>query len=83
MFIVERVSALEHIFSFQTPSRVLGRGFEKKKYLGQSCFFSLIYLDYNIEVAILEEKKYKSKIRQIEKTNVTRTDKKFKSAPAD
>ena len=49
MFIVERVSALEHIFSFQTPSRVLGRGFEKKKYLGQSCFFSLIYLDYNIE----------------------------------
>ena len=43
MFIVERVSALEHIFSFQTPSRVLGRGFEKKKYLGQSCFFILIY----------------------------------------
>ncbi|MFR1067330.1 MAG: hypothetical protein ACLU95_08330 [Bacteroides stercoris] len=40
-------------------------------------------MDYNIEVAILEEKKYKSKIRQIEKTNVTRTDKKFKSAPAD
>lgn len=32
------------------------------------------------EVAIPEEKKYKSKIRQIEKTNVTRTDKKFKSA---
>lgn len=35
------------------------------------------------KVAIPEEKKYKSKIRQIEKTNVTRTDKKFKSAPAD
>ena len=42
--------------------------------------FGLQHQNY---VAILEEKKYKSKIRQIEKTNVTRTDKKLERCPCD